>query len=87
MYTSGEHFCLICAAAHGWIGLGRNVYASSAEQTGAWLAEQRLSCAGRFVAQFSQRWGARQPATGKTIWAEQALTSAPNLGALMLAED
>ena len=25
-YTSGEH-CPMCAAAHGWVGLGRTVYA------------------------------------------------------------
>lgn len=38
VYTSGEH-CPMCAAAHGWVGLGRIVYASSAEQLGQWLAE------------------------------------------------
>jgi tRNA(Arg) A34 adenosine deaminase TadA len=38
VYTSGEH-CPMCSAAHGWVGLGRIVYATSAEQTGAWLAE------------------------------------------------
>lgn len=27
VYTSGEH-CPMCAAAHGWVGLGRIVYAS-----------------------------------------------------------
>ena len=37
VYTSGEH-CPMCAAAHGWVGLGRIVYASSAAQLGAWLA-------------------------------------------------
>src|SRR5690606_34979616 len=31
VYTSGEH-CPMCAAAHGWVGLGRIVYASSSEQ-------------------------------------------------------
>lgn len=36
MYTSGEH-CPMCAAAHAWVGLGRIVYASSAEQLGGWL--------------------------------------------------
>ena len=36
--TSGEH-CPMCAAAHGWAGLGRIVYATSTEQTGTWLAE------------------------------------------------
>jgi tRNA(Arg) A34 adenosine deaminase TadA len=37
VYTSGEH-CPMCAAAHGWAGLGRIVYVSSTEQLGAWLA-------------------------------------------------
>lgn len=37
VYTSGEH-CPMCAAAHGWVGLGRIVYASSSEQLGHWLA-------------------------------------------------
>lgn len=38
VYTSGEH-CPMCAAAHGWVGLGRIVYASSSAQLVAWLAE------------------------------------------------
>ena len=38
VYTSGEH-CPMCAAAHGWVGLGRIVYASSSEQLTGWLAE------------------------------------------------
>ncbi|MEU0841840.1 nucleoside deaminase [Streptomyces sp. NPDC005962] len=38
VYTSGEH-CPMCAAAHGWVGLGRIVYASSSEQLSDWLAE------------------------------------------------
>ena len=29
----------MCAAAHGWVGLGRIVYAVSSEQLAAWLAE------------------------------------------------
>jgi len=37
VYTSGEH-CPMCSAAHGWVGLGKIVYASSSEQLGAWLA-------------------------------------------------
>ncbi|WP_433170006.1 hypothetical protein [Actinoallomurus sp. CA-150999] len=36
VYTSGEH-CPMCAAAHGWVGLGHIVYASSSEQLAAWL--------------------------------------------------
>ncbi|MFS0725287.1 nucleoside deaminase [Paenibacillus sp. 1P07SE] len=38
VYTSGEH-CPMCAAAHGWAGLGRIVYASSSEQLSRWLGE------------------------------------------------
>ncbi len=38
VYTSGEH-CPMCAAAHGWVGLGRIVYASSSEQLVQWLKE------------------------------------------------
>ena len=41
VYTSGEH-CPMCAAAHGWVGLGRIVYASSSEQLSAWLNEMDL---------------------------------------------
>ncbi len=38
MYTSGEH-CPMCAAAHGCVGLGRIVYASSSAQLSSWLTE------------------------------------------------
>jgi tRNA(Arg) A34 adenosine deaminase TadA len=38
VFTSGEH-CPMCAAAHGWVGLGRIVYVSSSEQLATWLAE------------------------------------------------
>lgn len=38
VYTSGEH-CPMCAAAHGWVGLGRIVYASSAKQLFTWTQE------------------------------------------------
>jgi tRNA(Arg) A34 adenosine deaminase TadA len=38
VYTSGEH-CPMCAAAHGWVGLGRIVYVASSAQLGQWLAE------------------------------------------------
>jgi tRNA(Arg) A34 adenosine deaminase TadA len=38
VYTSGEH-CPMCAAAHGWVGLGRIVFACSSEQLSGWLAE------------------------------------------------
>jgi len=35
VYTSGEH-CPMCSAAHGWMGLGRIVYAVSSEQLLRW---------------------------------------------------
>ena len=38
VYTSGEH-CPMCAAAHGWVGLGRIVYVASSAQLTGWLAE------------------------------------------------
>ena len=38
VYTSGEH-CPMCSAAHGWVGLGRIVYASSSAQLVGWLSE------------------------------------------------
>lgn len=38
VYTSGEH-CPMCAAAHGWVGLGRIVYASSSKQLVQWMEE------------------------------------------------
>lgn len=41
VYTSGEH-CPMCAAAHGWAGLGRIVYASSSEQLAKWLGDMGL---------------------------------------------
>lgn len=42
VYTSGEH-CPMCAAAHGWVGLGRIVYASSSEQLTQWLSEMGIT--------------------------------------------
>ena len=42
VYTSGEH-CPMCAAAHGWVGLGRIVYASSSEQLVQWLTEMGVA--------------------------------------------
>jgi tRNA(Arg) A34 adenosine deaminase TadA len=38
LYTSGEH-CPMCAAAHGWVGLSKIVYISSAAQLAQWLRE------------------------------------------------
>ncbi len=41
VYTSGEH-CPMCAAAHGWMGLGRIVYALAASRLTAWRREWGL---------------------------------------------
>lgn len=38
VYTSGEH-CPMCAAANGWVGIGRIVYASSSKQLTEWRKE------------------------------------------------
>lgn len=38
VFTSGEH-CPMCAAPHGWAGLGPVVYAHSAAQLTRWLAD------------------------------------------------
>ena len=38
VHTSGEH-CPMCAAAHGWVGLGRIVYAASSGQLTVWRRE------------------------------------------------
>lgn len=38
VFTSGEH-CPMCAAAHGWVGLGRIVYVSSSAQLSTWLTD------------------------------------------------
>jgi tRNA(Arg) A34 adenosine deaminase TadA len=35
VYTSGEH-CPMCSAGHGWMGLGRIVYAVSSAQLSQW---------------------------------------------------
>lgn len=41
VYTSGEH-CPMCAAAHGWVGLGEIVFAASAAQLTDWRASWGL---------------------------------------------
>ena len=38
VFTSGEH-CPMCAAAHGWVGLGRIMYVHSSQQLAEWLDE------------------------------------------------
>ncbi|MBY6087557.1 nucleoside deaminase [Priestia flexa] len=42
VYTSGEH-CPMCSAAHGWVGLGKIIYASSSNQLAQWLHELNVS--------------------------------------------
>lgn len=42
VYTSGEH-CPMCATAHGWVKLGRIVYASSTARLTKWLDEFGVS--------------------------------------------
>ncbi|WP_068504349.1 nucleoside deaminase [Paenibacillus kribbensis] len=42
VYTSGEH-CPMCAAAHGWVGLGRIVYASFSAQLVQWFNEMDVA--------------------------------------------
>lgn len=44
MYTSGEH-CPMCAAAHGWAGLGDIIYLASAKQLQLWLEEMNIPSA------------------------------------------
>ena len=46
VYTSGEH-CPMCAAAHGWVGLGRIVYASTSKQLAQWLNEMGITSTSR----------------------------------------
>ncbi|PWN04522.1 tRNA-specific adenosine deaminase [Nocardioides silvaticus] len=41
VYTSGEH-CPMCAAAHGWVGLGPIVFAASSAQLTTWRASWGL---------------------------------------------
>jgi tRNA(Arg) A34 adenosine deaminase TadA len=42
VYTSGEH-CPMCAAAHGWVGLGAIVFAASSVQLSGWRASWGLA--------------------------------------------
>ncbi len=42
VYTSGEH-CPMCAAAHGWVGLGAIVFAASSGQLSEWRASWGLA--------------------------------------------
>lgn len=41
VYTSGEH-CSMCSSAHGLVGLGRIVYASSSKQLVEWQKEMGI---------------------------------------------
>jgi tRNA(Arg) A34 adenosine deaminase TadA len=63
VYTSGEH-CPMCAAAHGWVGLGRIMYVTAAHQLSAWLAEAGIAAApvAPLPIQQSQRaWSSQGP--------------------------
>ncbi|PIC99189.1 MULTISPECIES: nucleoside deaminase [unclassified Sporosarcina] len=42
VFTSGEH-CPMCASAHGLVGLGRIVYASSSKQLAQWKKEMGVT--------------------------------------------
>jgi len=42
VYTSGEH-CPMCAAAHGWVGLGAIVFAASSLQLAGWRTSWGLA--------------------------------------------
>lgn len=46
VYTSGEH-CPMCAAVHGWVGLGRIDYASSSKQLALWLKDMGITTTSR----------------------------------------
>lgn len=58
VYTSGEH-CPMCAAAHGWVGLGRIMYVSSSEQLTEWLSELDVAAA-HYVSLHASRRGGEQ---------------------------
>lgn len=63
VYTSAEH-CPMCAAAHGWAGLGPIVFASSSAQLASWLADWGLPqppVATIPVARVLPGWDARGP--------------------------
>lgn len=69
MYTTGEH-CPMCAAAHGWVGLGALVYLSSAKQFGAWQKEfDRILSPINFlpVEDLIKNIEVRSPATGDLL--------------------
>ena len=53
VYTSTEH-CPMCSAAHGWVGLGRIVYASSSQQRSGWLEECTMGVLRALISSFLQ---------------------------------
>ncbi len=87
LYTSGEH-CPMCAAAHGWVGLGKIVYLSSAEQLAQWLGELGVPEAPiRFVPvqNIIRKAEVAGPASGELLQAIKGLHVAyhtPPLGAM-----
>ncbi len=66
MYTSGEH-CPMCAAAHGWVGLGTIVYLSSAKQLGQWLKNVRMPIQFFPIQEIVPDITVKGPATGKLV--------------------
>ena len=66
MYTSGEH-CPMCAAAHGWVGLGTIVYLSSAKQLGEWLKKVRTPIRFFPITDIVPDIRVKGPATGKLL--------------------
>ncbi|HDZ14642.1 hypothetical protein LCGC14_0673220 [marine sediment metagenome] len=72
MYTSGEH-CTMCAAAHGWVGLGTVVYLSSAKQLGEWLEKVHMPIRFSPLQSIVPGISVKGPATGELLEKIKAL--------------
>ena len=75
VYTSGEH-CPMCAAAHGWVGLGRIVYASSSAQTTAWLTDLGVGPSPRTSRRASSRRARSPDSTTRSTSSTAAIAAA-----------